>query len=151
MIIILILLSHIGDLVCHSFDYRSVIGKLKYLKCATCSDIAYATHMCACFVSQPKMKHGQAVRWLGWYLKGTRDKGTILKPDKSKGLEVYVDADFARNWDSTIVEMDLSIAHSCHSYILMYCRCPLMWASQLQIEIALSSCETEFISLSHAL
>ena len=34
------------------------------------------------------------------YLKVTRDKGFILKPTKGKGTKVFVDADFAGNWDS---------------------------------------------------
>ena len=63
-----------------SFNYRSVIGKLNYLEKATRSDISFAVHQCARFVSEPKKEHGEAVRWLGRYLKGTKDKGTIMKP-----------------------------------------------------------------------
>ena len=82
-----------------SFNYRSLIGKLNYLEKATRSDIAYITHQCARFTTCPKTEHGAAVRWIARYLKGTRDKGTILKPDPNRGLEVHVDADFAGNWD----------------------------------------------------
>ena len=39
------------------------------------------------------------MRWIGKYLLGTSDKGMIIKPKLGKGLEVYVDADFAGNWD----------------------------------------------------
>jgi hypothetical protein len=53
-----------------SFNYRSVIGKLNYLEKATRSDISYAVHQCARFVSDPRKEHGDAVRWLGPYLKG---------------------------------------------------------------------------------
>ena len=60
------------------FNYRPVIGKLNYLEKARCSDISYAVHQCARFVSDSKVEHGEAVRWLGHYLKGTRDKGTIM-------------------------------------------------------------------------
>ena len=35
---------------------------------------------------------------LGYYLIGTRKRGIIYRPDKSKGLECYVDADFAGGW-----------------------------------------------------
>ena len=48
----------------NSFNYRSVIGKLNYLEKATRSDISYAVHQCARFVSDPKVEHGDAVRWL---------------------------------------------------------------------------------------
>jgi len=68
------------------FNYRSIIGKLNYLEKGSRSDIAYITHQCARFSSCPKEEHGRFVKWLGRYLKGTRNKGTILRPNKSKGL-----------------------------------------------------------------
>jgi hypothetical protein len=51
-----------------SFDYRSVIGKLNYLEKATRSDLSFAMHQCARFVSDPKKEHSEAVRWLVRYL-----------------------------------------------------------------------------------
>jgi hypothetical protein len=36
----------------------------------------------------PKKKYGQAVQWLGQYLKATKTEGTILRPIKGKGLEL---------------------------------------------------------------
>ena len=64
-----------------SFDYRSVIGKLNYLEKGSRPNIAYAAHQCARFAADPRKPHGDAVRWLGRYLLGTRDKGMILRPD----------------------------------------------------------------------
>ena len=133
-----------------SFNYRSVIGKLNYLEKATRSDIAYITHQCARFAMEPKVEHAQAVRWLARYLKGTRERGTILKPDHSRGLEVFVDADFAGNWDPAETD-DRDTARSRHGYIIMYAGCPVTWKSQLQTEIALSSSESEYTGLSYAL
>ena len=69
----------------------------------------------------------------------------------SDTLDPHVDANFAGNWDSAIAEDDLSTAHSRHGHMLMCCGCPLMWALQLQSEIALSGCESEHTGLSHAL
>ena len=134
----------------NSFNYRSVVGKLNYLEKASRSDIAYITHQCARFTEDPKKEHGQAIRWLGRYLKATRDKGTILKPDKDHGFEVYVDADFAGNWDSQETQ-DKDTARSRHGYIIMYAGCPVVWKSQMQTEIALSSTESEHTGLSYAL
>ena len=65
----------------NSFHYRSVIGMLNYLDAGSRSDIAYGTHQCARFAADPKVEHGKAVRWLGQYLKGTRNKGMTFKPD----------------------------------------------------------------------
>jgi hypothetical protein len=81
----------------NSFNYRSVIGKLNYLEKSSRSDIDYMVHQLARFSSDPKKGHGQALRWIGRYLKATRLQGTILWVDKSKDLEVYVDADFSGN------------------------------------------------------
>ena len=133
-----------------SFDYRSVIGKLNYLERGSRSDISYAVHQCARFCSDPKIEHGKAIRWLGRYLRLTRDKGTILRPEHNRDLEVYVDADFAGNFDKSDTQ-NRDTARSRHGYIIMYKGCPMSWKSQLQTEICLSSTESEYTGLSYAL
>ena len=75
----------------------------------------------------------------------------IFKPDTSRGLEVNVDADFAGNWDPKAPEGDRDTARSRHGYIISYHGCPILWKSQLQTEIALSSTESEYTGLSYAL
>ena len=135
----------------NSFHYRSIIGKINYLEKATRCDIAYINHQCARFTENPKECHAKAIRWLAKYLKATRNKGTILKPQKNKGLEVYVDADFSGNWDPKAPHMDRDTARSRHGYIIMYEGCPLLHKSQLQTEIALSTTESEYIGISYAL
>jgi hypothetical protein len=134
-----------------SFDYRSVIGKLNYLEKATRSDISYITHQCARFSTNPRVEHGKAVRWLGRYLFATKDQGTILRPVPEKDLEVYVDADFSGNWEPANAEWDTDTARSRHGYIITYAGCPILWKSQLQTEIALSTTESEYTGLSYAL
>jgi hypothetical protein len=133
-----------------SFNYRSVIGKLNYLEKGSRSDISYIVHQCARFSTDPKTEHAQALRWLGRYLKATRHRGTILKPAKGKDMEVYVDADFSGNWHAE-ESWDRDTARSRHGFIVMYAGCPLLWKSQLQTEIALSSTESEYTGLSYAL
>jgi len=132
------------------FHYRRVIGKLNYLEKSTRPDIAYAVHQCARFCSDPKQEHGQAVKWIGRYLSTTRDQGLILKPTGSS-FDVYVDADFAGNWNRHDASVEGYTARSRHGYIIMYSGCPITWASRLQTEVALSSTESEFIGLSQAL
>jgi hypothetical protein len=87
---------------------------------------------------------------LGCYLQGTRNRGVILKPNPHKSLEVYVDADFAGNWDKDKT-WDPDTARSRHGYIVTYAGCPILHKSQLQTEIALSSTESEYTGLSYAL
>lgn len=73
-----------------------------------------------------------------------------MKPDKQKGLEVYVDADFAGNWDK-IDTTNRDTARSRHGYYICYNGVPITWKSQLQHDIALSTTEAEYTGLSYAL
>jgi hypothetical protein len=132
------------------FNYRRVIGKLNYLEKSTRPDIAYAVHQCARFCADPKEEHGKAVKWLGRYLQRTKDKGLILKPNNNS-FDTYVDANFAGDWNPEEAPDDDVTARSRYGYIITYMGCPIAWASKLQVEIALSSTESEFIGLSHAL
>jgi hypothetical protein len=94
--------------------------------------------------------HEQAVMRIGRYLLSTRDKGMICKPDSSKGLEVYVDADFAGGWDPA----DPGNADNIYlrtGFVIWYASCPIFWQSKLQTKIALSTAEAEYIALSQAL
>jgi len=79
-----------------SYHYKQIIWKLNYLEKSTRPDISYASHQCAYLSADPKQLHAGAVKWLGRYLKGTKDKGMILKP-KGTSFDVYIDADFAGN------------------------------------------------------
>ena len=103
------------------------------------------------FSSDPKEAHGQAVKRIGRYLKGTADKGLILKPGSSDSLDLYVDADFSGNWDKEVAASDPATAQSRHGYVLFYCGMPILWASQLQSIIALSTTEAEYVGMSRAL
>jgi hypothetical protein len=133
-----------------NFNYRSVVGKLNHVEKCTRPDIAFATHQCARFQIDPREQHGKAVKWLGRYLAGTRDKGIILKP-KEQSFETYVDADFAGAYDHEYVLEDDNTTKSRTGYIILYAGVPLCWASKLQTLTALSTTEAELIALSTAL
>ena len=134
------------------FNYRTVIGKLNYLEKGTRPDIAYATHQLARFCSNPKQSHGDAVVWLVKYLKATRNEGINFNPKETlTGLEVYADADFSGNWNRTTAALDASTAKSRSGWIISLHGCPIIWHSKLQTQIALSTCEAEYYSLSQSL
>ena len=69
------------------FHYRSVIGKLNFCEKATRPDISYATHQCARFSANPRMKHNKAVKWLGRYLKTSASHKMIYTPKPQDGSE----------------------------------------------------------------
>ncbi len=134
----------------HTWNYRSIIGMLTYLSVTTRPDIAYSVHQCARFSTCPKRSHELAARRIVCYLKGTADKGYFLQPSSNKTLDCYVDADFAGNW-TPITSADPSSAKSRTGYVIMFANCPLLWASKLQTEVALSTTEAEYIALSQAM
>lgn len=133
------------------FHYRSVIGKLNYLEKGTSPDIAYAAHQCARFSKNPKKEHAAAVIHLCKYLKETRDKGIILDPKQGKSFEVFADADFCGNWRRETASQDVGTAKSRSGHVITYARCPILWSSKLQTQVALSTTKAEYIALSNAL
>ena len=123
---------------------------LGYLQGLTRPDISMAVHQCARFSTDPKLSHERAVKRICKYLLGTQKRGIIYKSDSSKGIEVFVDADFAGAWnkaDSNNPENVLSRT----GFVIFYAGCPILWSSKLQTEIALSTAEAEYIALSTAM
>ena len=62
-------------------------------------------------------------------------------------MECYVDADFAGAWDKENPDDPNNIL-SRTGFVVFYAECPLIWASRMQTEIALSTAEAEYIALS---
>jgi hypothetical protein len=133
------------------FHYRSIVGKLNFLEKCTRCDISYATHQIARFSEDPRRTHGEAIEHLVKYLRGTRNEGIVLNPQRERSFDVFADADFCGNWYKSTANEDPSTAKSRSGYVIMYAGCPVVWSSKLQTSIALSSCEAEYISLSQAL
>jgi hypothetical protein len=132
------------------WSYRSAIGMLNYLAATTRPDCLFAVHQCARFSSNPKLSHERAVKRIIRYLKGTKDKGIILKPNPSEGVKCYVDADFAGGYSSESCEDPVGV-FSRTGYVIFYYGCPIVWISKLQSEISLSTVEAEYIALSQSM
>ena len=123
---------------------------LNYLAASTRPDCLFAVHQCARFSTNPKLSHERAVKRIVRYLKGTRDQGLILQPNTSKGVECYVDADFASGYTPETSEDPISV-FSRTGYVIFYFNCPILQVSKLQTEISLSTVEAEYIALSQAM
>ena len=80
----------------------------------------------------------------------TQDKGIHYKPDRTKCLECYVDADFAGGWSSGDYDNPECVL-SQTGYVIMYAGCALTWCTKLQTEISLSTTESEYIALSQVM
>jgi hypothetical protein len=139
-----------GPDMTEAWAYASIVGMLLYLSTNTRPDITYAVSQVARFNARPKQTHAVAVKTIVRYLRGTKTKGTIIKPSDSLTLDLYVDADFAGLYKREPDNIPESV-RSRTGYILLLAGCPLLWKSQLQTEISMSTLEAEYSALSQAL
>jgi hypothetical protein len=83
------------------------------------------------------------------HLVGSSYKGMIYSPS-NQSFDAYVDASFTGDWDAENKEWDRDTARSRTGYVILYASCPVVWASKLQSEIALSTTESEYLAISTA-
>ncbi len=135
----------------YDWEYQGGRGMLTYLTGSVQPDIAMAVHQCVGFSINPMSLHEQAVMRIGRNLLSTKDKGMKYTSDSTKGIEVYVDADFSGgSWDPGD-PLNADNIYSRTGYVIQYAGCPIYWQSKLQTEIALSTAEAKYILLSQAL
>ena len=132
------------------WSYPLLVGMLLYLSTNTRPDITYVVSEVVRFCSNPKQSHASAIKMIVRYLAGTADKGTIFTPNDNFKIDCYVDADFAGLHGQESENNPLR-ARSRTGYILFFCGCPLLWKSQLQSEMALSTFHAEYVVLSMAM
>lgn len=114
-----------------SWHYCSIIGKLNYLEKSSCLDLAYPVHNCALFSSDPKAIFSQAVKHIGQYLLGTKDKGITFKPNPTCSLEVFADVDFCGLYNPETALYNSLTSKSQNGFIIWFMGCSIVWASTL--------------------
>ena len=139
-----------GEPMNERWEYPSIIGMLMYLANNTRPDIAHAVHACARYTHSPKKSHATAVKHILRYLKGTQNKGMILKPNNIQALNCYVDSDFAGLYQ-VYPDQDPTSTKSRTGYVILYQGCPILWVSKMQTQCALSTMESEYLALSQAM
>ena len=77
------------------------------------------------------------------------DKGLIMTPSPVPRVNCYPDANFAGLYGHEDAQ-DPHCARSCTGYVILAFGCPVLWCSRLQTEIALSTMEAEYVTLSTA-
>ena len=83
--------------------------------------------------------------------KGYIQNWDAFHPKKNEAFKVYADANFAGNWFKEYAEFDPAAAKSRSGWVITYANCTILWASKMQSQVALSTTEAEYISLSSAL
>jgi hypothetical protein len=139
-----------GEPMSELWNYRSIVGMLLYLAGNTRPDITMAVSQVCRFSNSPKQSHSKAVKHILRYLKGTADKGMLVRPNGTLSLDNYCDADFAGLYGSEHQDCPDS-ARSRIGFIIFLGDCPLIWKSQLCTEITTSTLHSEYVALSTSL
>ena len=144
--------DHDGDPPDCTFNYASVIGMCWYLYGHSRPDLGFAVSQAARFSFSPRRSHELALIRIGQYLKGTANKGLILKPSDPEKLkmDVYVDSDFMGLYGKEKRNDPVNVK-SRTGYVICINGCPVIWASKLQESIALSTMMAEYYALSTAM
>jgi hypothetical protein len=122
--------------------YPTIVGKMMFASNATRPDIAFAVNELAKFMTNYGKKHVAAAKHLLRYLSATRSRGLIFgNTDNPYPLffQTFVDADFAMSQGRKSVS----------GYVVLFGGAPICWSAKLQAVVALSSCESEYISVGH--
>jgi hypothetical protein len=135
-----------------TFNYASVIGMLWYVYQHSRPDLGFAVSQAARFAFKPTRKHELALIRVGQYLKGTADKGLILKPIEpgEMFIDAYVDSDFLGLYGKEKRD-DPDNVKSRMGYVLCLNGCPIIWASKLMDSISLSTMMAEYYALSSSM
>ncbi len=78
----------------HTWLYPGGVGMLSYLANTVWLEIQMVVHQTARFSIKPMQSHKLVIMQIRRYLCDNSEDGIIYKVDKTKGLEVYADADF---------------------------------------------------------
>ena len=103
---------------------------MSYLATNSRPGIAFAVNQCCRFSNDPRRSHEKAVKRIGRYLKGTANRGMVIKPDSSLGLDLYADADFAGLFAVEDKE-DPVCVRSRTGWLLTLGGVPVTWSSKL--------------------
>ena len=133
-----------------AYNYASVVGMLNYLAAITRPNLSFAVHQCARFMHKAKASHERAIKRIGRYLLGMRNKGLILNPTNHLKIDCYVNANFAGTWGAKDPN-NPNCVKSRTGFVFMLAGCPCIWFSKLQTEIALSTMQAEYVALSTAM
>ncbi|KAI7936995.1 hypothetical protein MJO28_015894, partial [Puccinia striiformis f. sp. tritici] len=122
------------------FNYRRVVGLLRYVVQCTRPDLAFAVSFLSQFLEDPKLSHYQAARHALRYLCHTKSKVLILGQNdlgrQSHELVRYSDSDWngSKAWNS-------------YAGSVIYYNGTIGWRSHKQDVVALSSAEGEYVAL----
>lgn len=112
-----------------------------YMMIGTCLDLALVVERLVQFCKSPTLVHWNAVNQVLRYMKGTKNLRHCFSGRDEIDLHGYSESWWAENGRDQ---------NSTSSYTFMMSGSPTSWFSRKQSVVAISTCETEYISLSAA-
>lgn len=123
------------------YPYSELVGSFLYLSVCTRADIAQAVGALARFMAKPTMTHWTAAKGIVRYLAGTIDHGIIFTRGGKNLLIGYCDADYAG---------DIDTRRSTTGYVFVLNGGVVSWSSKLQVTVAASTTEAEYMAAASA-
>lgn len=130
---------HVSEKV--NFPFRELVGSLLFLSTTTRPDISYSVAVISRYLENPSKIHIEAAKRIVKYLKGTQNYGLIYerkKREEKHELMAYSDADYAG---------DVNSRKSTSGYVLLVDNCLVIWGTERQRSVSLSTTESEYIAV----
>ena len=81
-----------------TWNYCTAVGMMTDLQGNSRPEMSMPVYQTDRFCNNPMLSREKVIKRLGQYLSYTRKEGIVYNTNTSKGLEFYVDADFAGGW-----------------------------------------------------
>jgi hypothetical protein len=119
--------------------FRSIVGSLLWITGVCRPDLSYTTSLLARHMHAPGKDHWAALKHCLRYIKKTADYKTYFGgKNSSLAPEFYADSDFAG---------DVNTRKSTSGMVVMLNNGPIAWKSKLQMTVAQSTMEAEYIAM----
>ena len=129
------------DTLADQKEYQSIVGSLMYAMLATRPDLAQSIQQISQFSQMPTKMHEKAAKQGLRYLNGTIDEGITYNGNLGVRLKAWSDA----NWGGEEGRESVS------GFVFTLAGGAVSWSSKKQQSVALSSTESEYMALLHAL
>jgi len=129
------------DILTDQKEYQSMVGSLMYAMLATRPDLAQTIQQISQFSQRPTKTHEKAAKQALRYLRGTVDEGITYNGNLGMKLEFWSDA----NWGGEEGRESVS------GFVFTLAGGAVTYSSKKQGSVALSSTESEYMALLHAL
>ena len=123
----------------HVEQYKSLLGSLQHIALWTRPDICNAINILSRYSNNPSHKNWTDLKRVLRYLKGTTDLKLNITPVGELTIKCYVDSDWAN---------DAEDRKSTSGNAIIFGNTLVDWSVKKQAYLALSTCESEFASIS---